>query len=107
MSRTKVTSVFNTDKAGNPAGGVTSTSHYLQIRWQSGVVGSCGHNGVFLEDVVEAAIQRLRFFQGTKFACRENALAITKLEEANMWLEQRTKNRVEQGVEDTYEVHAS
>ena len=106
MSRTKVTSVFNTDKAGNPAGGVTS-GQCLSIEWQSGVVGSSGHNGAFLEDVVEAAIQRLRFFQGTKFACRENALAITKLEEANMWLEQRTKNRVEQGVEDTYEVHAS
>ena len=103
MLRGQVISTFNQDKAGNPAGGVTN-AQYLQVEWQSGTVV---RNGALLEDVIEAAIQRLRFFQGTKFACRENALAITKLEEANMWLEQRTKNRVEQGVEDTYEVHAS
>lgn len=34
-----------------------------------------------------------------KFPCRENALTITKLEEALMWQEKRTKDRVKRGVE--------
>ena len=36
-----------------------------------------------------------------KFPCRENAMAITKLDEALMWLEARTKNRITRGVEGT------
>ena len=53
-------------------------------------------NGAFVEGVIQAAIGRLRFFQtgaNGKFACRENAIALTKLEEALMWLEKRTADR--------------
>lgn len=38
-----------------------------------------------------------------KIPCRENSLAITKLEEALHWLEARTKNRKAAGVEGTSE----
>jgi hypothetical protein len=34
-----------------------------------------------------------------KFRCRENSLAITKLEEALMWLEKRTADREARKVE--------
>jgi hypothetical protein len=34
-----------------------------------------------------------------KFPCRENSIAITKLEEALMWLNKRTADRVKRGVE--------
>ncbi|AQN32530.1 hypothetical protein BCP12_118 [Bacillus phage BCP12] len=47
-------------------------------------------------------LTRLQFFQNTKFACRENAMAITKLEEALMWLNKRTTDRRNRGVEGTY-----
>ena len=34
-----------------------------------------------------------------KFPCKENACAITHLEEALMWLEKRTRDRVKRSVE--------
>lgn len=34
-----------------------------------------------------------------KFSCRENAIVITKLEEALMWLNKRTEDRKQRGVE--------
>ena len=46
-------------------------------------------------------LDRLRGFQESEFKCRENALAITKLEEAMHWLHHRTRARVARGVEGT------
>ena len=102
--RSPVESVFETDNDGNPAGGWTRAEG-IDIRWQHGTVGANLHNGAFIEDVIEVGIQRLRFFQASRFRCRENALAITKLEEALHWLGHRTQVREEQGVEDSYRVH--
>ena len=34
-----------------------------------------------------------------KFPCRENLLAITKIEEASLWLGKRTADRIARGVE--------
>jgi len=36
---------------------------------------------------------------------RESSIAITKLEEARMWMEERTRNRVKAGVQGTYKKH--
>lgn len=44
--------------------------------------------------------------QASKFKCRENALAITKLEEALHWCGHRTAKREVQKVEGTHAVHA-
>ena len=44
-------------------------------------------------------IDRLRAFQAGPFACRENALALTKIEEAQHWLLHRTRARMTRGVE--------
>ena len=46
-------------------------------------------------------IDRLNFLN-SKFLCRENSIAITKLEESLMWLNQRTTDRVKRGVEGHY-----
>lgn len=54
--------------------------------------------GTTNEEVLTVLIDRLKFL-GAKFASRENALAITKCEEALMWLNERTRNRKERGVE--------
>jgi hypothetical protein len=43
-------------------------------------------------------IDRLNYLN-KKFSCRENSLAITKLEEALMWLNKRTLDRVARNVE--------
>lgn len=99
--------VSEVDENGNPTGGwVTGTG--IDIKWQKGPLGRGEDrkepNGAFVEEVIQAAIQRLYFFQESKFKCRENALAITKLEEAIHWLEARTRNREIRQVEGTYSV---
>ena len=55
-------------------------------------------DGTTNEEVLAVLIDRLGFLN-QKFPCRENALAITKLEEALLWLNKRTANRQSRGVE--------
>lgn len=55
-------------------------------------------DGTTNEDVIKVLIHRLRCL-GAKFPCRENSLAMTKMEESLMWLNQRTANRVARNVE--------
>lgn len=102
--------VNEVDANGNPSGGgVIGTG--LEIKWQDGPLGRDENrrepNGAFVETVISAAKQRLEYFQeasNKKFSCRENAVAITKLDEALMWLEKRTKDREERAVEGTHKV---
>jgi hypothetical protein len=110
--RQNVVQKHDLDENGNPAGGATRAKGIL-IDWQNGplygkdnvlLTGPTEPNGAFVEGVILAAIGRLQFYQtanNKKFACRENAIAITKLEEALMWLEERTRGREERGVEGT------
>lgn len=104
----QIDNAVNTE--GNPTGGYV-TGIGLSIAWQNGPLGRPEErqlpNGAFVETVISAAVQRLEFFQIAsegKFKCRENALAITKLEEALHWLEARTRGREERKVEGTHSV---
>lgn len=72
-----------------------------QIRFQKGPVKENGVNGCHQEDLLAIVIDRLRSFQSGPFACRENALALTKIEEAMHWLNHRTNERQMRGVEGT------
>jgi len=84
------------DKNGNPAGGSVAGVG-LEINWQDGPLGRgdarLKPNGAFVETVISAALQRIQYYQESKFKCRENALAVTKLEEALHWLNSRTMRR--------------
>lgn len=99
------------DENGNPAGGRT-VGIGIEIAWQIGPLGRVEQgnrveqNGAFVEGVIAAAIDRLEYYQASKFKCRENALAITKLEEALHWCGHRTAKREAQKVEGTHAVHA-
>lgn len=55
-------------------------------------------NGTTNEEVLKALINRTEFLN-TKFPCRENSIAITKMQEALMWFEKRTADRLARGVE--------
>jgi hypothetical protein len=108
--RQELTQNLYTDANGNPAGGETSAKG-LNIRWQNGPLVDLASgvrqepNGCFLETVVRAAIGRLEFYQTAgdrRFACRENAVALTHLETALLWLGKRTAGREERGVEGTH-----
>lgn len=62
--------------------------------------GSSEH-GTTLEEMLRVSIERLQELN-ERFSCRENALAITKMQEALMWLNARTANRIARGVEGTH-----
>jgi len=85
---------------------VNDEAGYIHIKFQCGPVKEVGVNETSIENVIDLLIKRLNGFQKGEFACRSNALAITKLEEANMWLDYRTKKRVEQGVEGVNKAHS-
>ena len=93
------------DANGMPAGGKTVGTG-IEIDWQNGPLGRGANrqeqNGAFVEGVINAAINRLQWYQDSKFKCRENALAITKLEEALHWLDWRTRRRERSGIEGTH-----
>jgi len=97
------------DKDGNPGGGVASGRGFA-ISWQNGPLGSdiegaddLEPNGAQVEDVIEALIERLRFFQDSKFHCTENMEAIEGLLAAKVALYKRTSERKKRGVEGKYE----
>jgi hypothetical protein len=56
------------------------------------------NDGTTNEEVIRMLLDRMNSLQA-KFPCRENACAITKLDEALMWLEKRTRDRIARGVE--------
>ena len=71
------------------------------INLQNGPIKENGNNGIFMEHMIAICIDTLKKFQTSKYQCRENAIAITKLEEAMMWLNKRTSERIARGVEGT------
>jgi hypothetical protein len=96
------------DDNGNPAGGVVR-GEGLEIQWQNGPLGRGPDrkqpNGAFVETVVAAVVQRIEFYQTAqagKFKCRENAIALTHLETALLWLDKRTADREAREVEGTH-----
>jgi hypothetical protein len=74
------------------------------IRFQNGPVKENGINGVSNEALIAVVLDRLSGAQDGQWKCRENALAITKLEEAVHWLHHRTIERCARNVEGTSKV---
>lgn len=72
-----------------------------RIHFQEGPIKENGVNGLCNEDLIVMVIRRLEGFQQSQYACRDNAVAITKLEEALLWLRKRTMARENRGVEGT------
>lgn len=60
-------------------------------------------HGILDTDLLEIVRDRLIGFQSGEFACRENALALTKLEECLMWMNRRVEDRAERKVLGTME----
>jgi len=101
-----------TDVTANDEKGAGNANHFYcistakeptailgQVQFQSGAILEQGVNGVTNEDLLAVVIHRLQGFQSGNFKCRENAIALTKIEEALMWLESRTQKREARGVE--------
>ena len=71
------------------------------VKFQQGPVAEHGINGITNEALLAIVIDRLEGAQEGPYKSRYNALAITKLEEAVLWLSRRTLDRQARGVEGT------
>lgn len=71
------------------------------ITFQNGPIKEFGVNGITQEVLLAIVIDRLRGFQSGQFKCRENAIALTHCEDALLWLQKRTRERMARGVEGT------
>lgn len=72
------------------------------VLFQNGPIPVHGMNGVTVEALLAICADRLKSFQAGPFACRENAVALTNVEQAIMWLHKRTYDRMRRGVEGTH-----
>lgn len=95
---------FDTDR--NPSAtapdGFKSSFSTLPILFQNGPIQEAGGvNGISQEALLAIIIDRLRSFQAGQYSCRENAIALTHCEDALMWLQKRTRDRLARGVEGT------
>ncbi len=102
------TRVFHEDK-----GKFNAPNHFIvtktdsekivaKVDFQEGPCKEVGVNGAGNEDVLIMVLTRLKSFQDSEFRCEENAMAITKLEEALLWLRKRTMSREKRGVVGTF-----
>ena len=73
----------------------------LSFTIQNGPIKENGVNGCHVDTIIEAARIILEGLN-KNFPCRENSLAITKLDESLMWLKERTRNREKRGVEGCF-----
>lgn len=73
----------------------------VNIQFQKGPVKEAGFNGISQEALLAIVIDRIRSFQAGPYACRDNAIALTHCEDALMWLQKRTRDRMVRGVEGT------
>ena len=60
--------------------------------------------GAFVEDVVDAVINRMEFYQSSKFACDENSEALQALRVAWNCMMERRRDRDQRGVLGKHEV---
>lgn len=110
QKREKLNRVFAADEAGAgnanheydiyPAQNFNDdTEPLIVIRFQHGALKMPDSTrGVLDTDLLEIVRDRLRGFQSGEFACRENACALTHIEEALMWMNRRVEDRIERNV---------
>ena len=115
QKREKLNDIYAVDEKGN--GG--AYHRYIickkgETRWQNGnndigVVGEIQFqhgprfeedsiHGIATTDLLEICRHQLKSFQSGEMATREGAIALTKIEEALLWLNKRTEDRIERNV---------
>jgi len=77
----------------------TAAGTVCLVEFQQGPLNEVGANGITNEALLAIVLDRMRGFQNGPYKNRENALVITKLEEAMHWLHHRTRDRLARGVE--------
>ena len=105
QKRENLNTIFVTDEKGN--GGahhnylidLQDGNKQVPIDFQNGArkLQNSIH-GVLDTDLLEIVRHRLQCFQQGEFSSRENAIALTHIEEALMWMNRRVEDRIERGV---------
>ncbi len=81
------------------ADGSNSEGVYADIQLQNGPrKEENSMHGVIDTDLLEIVRHRLQCFQAGPYSSRENACALTHIEEALMWLNRRVEDRIERNV---------
>ena len=91
------------DEKGNPGGGYYAVPGLSAI-FQNGPVQEQGQNGAQVEDLLQAARERLEFLNTAaegKFASQYNAGAVAAIRQAEEMLNLRTAERQQRGVGGT------
>lgn len=108
QKREKLNEVFAVDEIG-PGGAnhkylIASDKGLMQPKEQI-IEFQCGprkesdsQHGVIDTDLLEIVRDRLKAFQTGPFSSRENACALTHIEEALMWMNRRVEDRIEREV---------
>ena len=108
QKRENLNTVYAVDESGN--GGANhyyevhcpladGTDLCLEVNFQNGARKNPDSlPGVLDTDLLEIVRDRLKGFQSGDFACRENACALTHIEEALMWMNRRVEDRIERNV---------
>jgi hypothetical protein len=92
--------VYELSLSSPPGGaGITAVNGTTVLRFQQGAINEAGINGLSHEALIAVVLDRLRGFQSGQFAGRDNAMAISHLEDALMRLQRRTRDRIARGVE--------
>ena len=77
---------------------VNHTDNTITFKIQDGPIKENGVNGCQVDTIIAASMAIIKGLNG-QFPCRENSLAVTKLQEALLWLEERKRDRIKRGVE--------
>lgn len=73
-------------------------SNSILFQIQNGPIKENGLNGCQVTDMIAVSLKIIQGLQAL-YPCRENAVTITKLEEALMWQKKRTEDREARNVE--------
>lgn len=106
---TRMTSILAEERDSN--GGCYSYhikgagSHCRLIEFQRGPVNVHGQNGISDEILLAILIDRMQGFQEGPLRNRHTAIALTHLETAMLWLNERTADRESRGVDGTDQLY--
>ena len=105
QKREKLNTVYVSDEKGNGGANhcyvidLQEGNREIFIDFQNGARKENGSlHGVLDTDLLEIVRHRLQCFQCGPFSSRENAVALTHIEEALMWMNRRVEDRIERNV---------
>lgn len=103
QKRQKLNKVFAADEPGNGGANheyiIMCDDEPIEVAFQNGARNEDGSvRGIIDTDLLEIVRDRLKSFQQGPYSSRENACALTHIEEALMWLNRRVEDRIERNV---------